>query len=130
MKRLSEGIPAEIWAKLEYANPSGSIKDRIALRMLDEAEKRGQIDRRATIVEPTSGNTGIGLPLVCALKGYRMIAVMPEAMSRERRMLLEYLGAQAGVGPPTGGIGQGFTTEDDGRPGGRARGSAPSAAKR
>jgi cysteine synthase len=97
LKRISREIPAEIWAKLEYFNPSGSIKDRIALRMIEEAEHSGKITAGATIVEPTSGNTGIALALVCALKGYQMIAVMPEAVSRERRMLVEQLGGRVEV---------------------------------
>lgn len=97
LKRISREIPAEIWAKLEYLNPSGSIKDRIALRMIEEAEHSGKITSGATIVEPTSGNTGIALALVCALKGYRMIAVVPEAVSRERRMLVEQLGGRVEV---------------------------------
>lgn len=94
LKRISRDIPAEVWAKLEFFNPSGSVKDRIALKMLEEAEKRGQITKGALIVEPTSGNTGISLALVCALKGYRMIAVMPEAVSKERKMLIELLGGR------------------------------------
>jgi cysteine synthase A len=85
LKRISKGIPAEIWAKLEFFNPSGSVKDRIALKMLQEAERRGQIKQGTVIVEPTSGNTGISLALVCALKGYRMIAVMPEARVKRER---------------------------------------------
>ena len=97
LKRISREIPAEIWAKLEYLNPSGSIKDRIALRMIEEAERSGKITAGATIVEPTSGNTGIALALVCALKGYRMIAVVPEAVSSERRMLVEQLGGRVEV---------------------------------
>jgi cysteine synthase A len=97
LKRISREIPAEIWAKLEYLNPSGSIKDRIALRMIEEAECSGKITAGATIVEPTSGNTGIALALICALKGYRMIAVMPEAVSGERRMLVEQLGGRVEV---------------------------------
>ena len=97
LKRISREIPAEIWAKLEYLNPSGSIKDRIALRMIEEAERSGKITAGATIVEPTSGNTGIALALVCALKGYRMIAVVPEAVSGERRMLVEQLGGRVEV---------------------------------
>ena len=97
LKRISREIPAEIWAKLEYLNPSGSIKDRIALRMIEEAERSGKITAGATIVEPTSGNTGIALALVCALKGYRMIAVVPEAVSAERRMLIEQLGGRVEV---------------------------------
>lgn len=97
LKRISREIPAEIWAKLEYLNPSGSIKDRIALRMIEEAERSGKITAGATIIEPTSGNTGIALALVCALKGYRMIAVVPEAVSSERRMLVEQLGGRVEV---------------------------------
>jgi cysteine synthase A len=112
LKRLSRDIPADIWAKLEYCNPSGSIKDRIALRMIEEAEKRGEVREGAVIVEPTSGNTGIALALVCALKGYRMIAVLPEAMSKERRMLLEFLGAEVEVVPSAGSVEKGFTKED------------------
>ena len=113
LKRLSKDMPAEIWAKLEFYNPSGSVKDRIALRMLEEAEKRGEITKGAVIVEPTSGNTGIGLALVCALKDYQMIAVMPEAMSNERRMLLEYLGAKVELIPSCcDDISKGFTKED------------------
>lgn len=113
LKRLSKDMPAEIWAKLEFYNPSGSVKDRIALRMLEEAEKRGEITKGAVIVEPTSGNTGIGLALVCALKDYHMIAVMPEAMSNERKMLLEYLGAKVELIPSCcDDISKGFTKED------------------
>jgi len=99
LKRISEEIPAEIWGKLEFFNPSGSVKDRIALKMLEEAEKRNEIASGATIIEPTSGNTGIALALVCALKGYRMIAVMPEAVSKERRMIIELLGAMVELVP-------------------------------
>ncbi len=94
LKRLSKEIPAEIWAKLEFLSPSGSVKDRIGLKMLEEAEKRGEITKGATIIEPTSGNTGISLALVCVLKGYNMIAVMPECSSSERRMIMELLGAR------------------------------------
>jgi len=82
LKRISRDIPAEIWAKLEFFNPSGSIKDRIALKMLEEAEKHKQITTGGVIIEPTSGNTSISFALVCALKGYKMIAVMPEAVSK------------------------------------------------
>lgn len=112
LKRIAGNSNAEIWAKLEHVNPSGSVKDRIALGMLLEAEKRGDIKPGAVIVEPTSGNTGIGLALVCALKGYQMIAVMPEAMSGERRMLLEYLGAKVDIVPSCADPAQGFTKED------------------
>ncbi len=110
--KMSKELPAEIWAKLEFYNPSGSIKDRIALRMIEEAERRGQVSEGAVIVEPTSGNTGIGLALVCALKGYQMIAVMPEAMSDERKMLIEYLGARVELVPSCGDVERGFTRED------------------
>jgi len=92
LKRISKDIPAEIWAKLEYINPSGSVKDRIALTMIEEAEKRGDIKKGGIVIEPTTGNTGIALALVCALKGYRMIAVMPEVVSKERKMIIELLG--------------------------------------
>jgi cysteine synthase A len=112
LEKMSKEFPAEIWAKLEFYNPSGSIKDRIALRMLEEAERRGQISEGAVIVEPTSGNTGIGLALVCALKGYQMIAVMPEAMSDERKKLIEYLGARVELVPSCGDVKRGFTRED------------------
>ncbi len=112
LDRMARDIPAEVWAKLEYYNPSGSIKDRIALRMIEEAEKRGEITSGAVIVEPTSGNTGIGVALVCALKGYQMIAVMPEAMSGERKMLMEFLGAKVEVVPSCGNVEKGFTKED------------------
>jgi cysteine synthase A len=94
LKRISSDIPAEVWGKLEFCNPSGSVKDRIALRMLEGAEKRGDVVEGTTVIEPTSGNTGIALALVCSLKGYRMIAVMPDAVSRERRMIMELLGAE------------------------------------
>lgn len=94
LKRISKDIPAEIWGKLEFYNPSGSIKDRIALKMLEEAEKRNQINKDSVIIEPTSGNTGIALAFVCAMKGYKMIAVMPEAVSKERKMIVELFGGK------------------------------------
>ncbi|MCK5559344.1 MAG: cysteine synthase A [Thermoplasmata archaeon] len=94
LKRISSEIPAEIWVKLEFYNPGCSVKDRIALKMLEEAEKRNQINKDTVIIEPTSGNTGCALSLVCALKGYKMIAVLPEAVSQERRMIIELFGGQ------------------------------------
>ena len=90
----AEGIGARICAKLEYLNPAGSVKDRAALYMLNDAEKRGLIGPGAVIIEPTSGNTGIGLAAVGAIRGYRTIIVMPDTMSAERRMLMTAYGAE------------------------------------
>jgi cysteine synthase A len=95
---------ATIWAKLEYFNPGGSIKDRICLAMIEAAEKEGQIHPGWTIVEPTSGNTGVGLAMVCAVKGYRLILTMPETMSGERRSLLAAYGAQLELTPGSEGM--------------------------
>ena len=89
-----EGLFAKILAKLEYFNPTGSVKDRIAKSMLDDAEARGALQRGGTVIEPTSGNTGIGLAAVAAARGYRMILVMPDTMSVERRRLMRAYGAQ------------------------------------
>lgn len=82
-----------VWIKLERTNPGGSIKDRIALAMIDQAEKQGVINKNTIIVEPTSGNTGVGLAMVCAVKGYKLVLVMPESMSVERRKLMSAYGA-------------------------------------
>lgn len=101
--RLSEG-KAEIWAKLESYNPGGSVKDRIALSMIEDAEKGRKLKPGGTIVEPTSGNTGIGLALVAAVKGYRLILVMPEGVSRERIEILRTLGAELEITPPEEGM--------------------------
>jgi cysteine synthase A len=87
------GPSAEVWMKMERANPGGSIKDRIALSMIEDAERKGVIGKDSVIIEPTSGNTGIGLAMVCAVKRYRLILVMPESMSVERRKLMSAYGA-------------------------------------
>lgn len=89
----------EIWVKLERQNPGASIKDRIALAMVEEAEKRGDLKKGMTIIEPTSGNTGIGLAMVCAVKGYPLILVMPESMSIERRKVMAAYGAKLELTP-------------------------------
>lgn len=83
-----------VWIKLEKQNPGGSLKDRIALAMIEDAEARGLINKNTTIIEPTSGNTGVGLAMVCAVKGYKLILVMPESMSIERRKLMSAFGAK------------------------------------
>lgn len=92
--RAKKGLSANILAKLEYFNPAGSIKDRIGLAMLEEAEEKGLLTRDSVIIEPTSGNTGIGIASVAAVKGYRTIIIMPDTMSIERRNLLKAYGAE------------------------------------
>lgn len=96
---------AEVWAKMECFNPGGSVKDRICLNMVDTAEHEGKLKPGATIVEPTSGNTGIGLALTAAVKGYRLILTMPDTMSEERRSLLAAYGARLILTPDTKGMG-------------------------
>jgi cysteine synthase A len=94
LNRMGEGLKAEVLVKMEFMNPTCSVKDRIALFMIEEAEKSGDLKPGATIVEPTTGNTGIALSLVASLKGYKMIVVMPEFVSKERRIICETLGAK------------------------------------
>lgn len=98
------GSDHEIWIKLEKANPGASIKDRIALAMIEDAERRGILNKDSVIIEPTSGNTGIGLALVAAVKGYRLILVMPESMSVERRKLMSSYGATFELTPREKGM--------------------------
>ncbi len=99
LNRLPDPEGASVWGKLEGTNPGGSVKDRIALAMIEQAEQDGCIHPGDTIVEPTSGNTGIGLSLVCAVKGYRLILTMPDTMSLERRRLLGAYGADLVLTP-------------------------------
>ncbi len=94
----------EVWMKLERSNPGGSIKDRIALSMIEAAEARGILKKKSVIIEPTSGNTGIGLAMVAAVKGYRLILVMPESMSIERRKLMSLFGAEFVLTPKEKGM--------------------------
>ncbi len=94
-----DGPRAKVWAKMEQANPGGSVKDRISLAMIEAAERSGELKPGGVVVEPTSGNTGIGLALVCAVRGYRCILAMPESMSLERRQLLEAFGAEVVLTP-------------------------------
>jgi cysteine synthase A len=103
-ERLPQKQDAALWAKLEGLNPGGSVKDRICLSMIEAAEKEGKIRKGTTIVEPTSGNTGIGLAMVCAIKGYSLILTMPETMSVERRFLLAAYGARLELTPGSEGM--------------------------
>ncbi len=104
--RINKLYPSsiEVWSKMEKANPGGSIKDRIALSMIEAAEKSGQLTKDSVIIEPTSGNTGIGLAMVAAVKGYKIILVMPESMSIERRKLMSVYGATFALTPREKGM--------------------------
>jgi cysteine synthase len=104
LHRLTKGLNAEVLVKLEYCNPAHSVKDRIGLSMIEAAEAAGQIHPDTIILEPTSGNTGIALAMVCAARGYRCTLVMPDTMSRERRMLLRAYGAELILTPGSEGM--------------------------
>lgn len=104
LNRITADLKCTLLAKLEAQNPGGSVKDRISLNMVKEAEKKGLISKKTVIIEPTSGNTGIGLALVSAVKGYRLILTMPESMSVERRRLLKAYGAELVLTPAAEGM--------------------------
>jgi cysteine synthase A len=106
LDRLAEGLDVELIAKLESLNPGGSVKDRIGVAMIDAAERDGLLEPGGLIVEPTSGNTGIALALVCAARGYRLVLTLPEGMSRERTRLLRAYGAEVHETPSLGGMGE------------------------
>jgi cysteine synthase A len=104
LRRLTDGLSVDVVAKLEYLNPGGSVKDRIGVAMVDAAVRDGALEPGGTIVEPTSGNTGIALALVCAARGYDLVLTLPEGMSRERTKLLRAYGAEVHEIPSLGGM--------------------------
>lgn len=104
LQRLAEGCRADVLLKIESFNPLSSVKDRIAVAMIEDAEKSGRIGPGTTIIEPTSGNTGIGLAFACAAKGYRLMLIMPDTMSVERRRLMQILGAELVLTEGSGGM--------------------------
>ena len=104
LNRMTEGLNCEIIVKLESQNPAGSVKDRIGFAMIEDAEKRGLINRETVIIEPTSGNTGVGLAFVCAAKGYQLKIVMPDSVSVERRMIVQAYGGEVILTPGKEGM--------------------------
>ncbi|WP_026693199.1 cysteine synthase A [Peribacillus kribbensis] len=113
LNRMVEEDIADVYLKLEYMNPGSSVKDRIALAMIEDAEESGRLKKGDTIIEPTSGNTGIGLAMIAAAKGYRAILVMPETMSSERRNLLRAYGAELVLTPGPEGMGGAIRKADE-----------------